>query len=43
MEYDDPDNQPEDLKPEKYLNFEIGLKQQVHQVLTTALPCTDPA
>jgi outer membrane receptor protein involved in Fe transport len=30
MEYDDPDNQPEDLKPEKYLNFEIGLKQQVH-------------
>ena len=29
MDYDDPGNQPEDLKPEEYTNYEIGFKHRL--------------
>jgi iron complex outermembrane recepter protein len=31
VRYNDPENQPEDLMPEKYLNYEAGFKQRVNR------------
>jgi outer membrane receptor protein involved in Fe transport len=33
VQYNDPENQPDDLKPEEYLNYEAGFKQRVHKNL----------